>query len=187
MPIYILCDARPPKSKHGKKYYAKIRWQRKDGTWGLTKTGHFATKKEARSEGERRLLMKMNEEMNTNIATQETINDLLQNFINTLEQEINVISSSNKNSKLDLMRNLKSLKKNYTPTSIGNLSVNDLNYARFIKWVKYINDDSSHEPLSGRRVRLYVHAISKFNEYLNEEGYYSSPQMKDDYQKQIYG
>lgn len=188
MPIYILCDPRPPKSIHGKKYYAKIKWQRKDGTWGLTKTGHYATKKEAKSEGERRLLMKMNEEQNTNTAiTTETIYDLLQNHIDSLESVINVISATSKNSEYCLMKNLKTLKKTYTPASIGNLNVSNLKYSHFIKWIKYINDDPSHRPLSGRRIRLYVHAISKFNEYLNEEGYYASANTKDEMKRHIYG
>lgn len=157
----------------------KFRYKDENGKTKDTKTKWFSSIEECEAYATSKMNpVQQEEEQVEEVKEVITVYNLLDLYIKVLEQKSKKIRSR-KDLTVIHYGNVKTLRKIYTPTFIGNVDIENFDSEITLRWVKYINDaeyltnnnDKEHtKELSGSSVRRYKGAIVKFIEYLQDNG-----------------
>ena len=73
-----------------------------------------------------------------------------------------------------------SIIKYHCPEGLLDTPINEIEGVQFSQWIKFLNSDTdAHKGLAGRTVKRYKSALSAFNKWLYESGYYSDETLVD--------
>ena len=148
-------------------YRSAYRWVDDKGKSHQTTTSWFSLKSEADREA-RRLSRQKSIVENRPTKKNKKAGDVFEEFIDSVQKEVDNGELENKSSSISLLNRLQSIDKKYYSDDLKNTIVKDIEPSYFRRWLESINK----KKLSGQTVRSFKSAIQKFNKYLGDRGYY---------------
>ena len=112
-----------------------------------------------------------------------TLRNAFEEFIKDLEREADPTNYQEQIAgKRSLYRDAGTILKHYMPDDIGSIKLTKLESSDFARWLSYINTEKKairgkNEVLSGATVRKYKGILTRFNDWLDQQGYYRNSDM----------
>ena len=112
-----------------------------------------------------------------------TLRNAFEEFIKDLEREADPTNYQEQIAgKRSLYRDAGTVLKHYMPDDIGSIKLTKLESSDFARWLSYINTEKKairgkNEVLSGATVRKYKGILTRFNDWLDQQGYYRNSDM----------
>lgn len=150
---------------HKQEYKARYYYV-SDGKKHDSETGWFPTPQQA--ENEAKTLKAIKESADVEKALKRRDIRLSSAFDEFIKYLIQMADNSETSTYPSYLSTAKTLKKYYMPGDMDNMYVRDIKGNTFYSWLTYINNTS----IGGARVRAFKSIISKFNEWLSNNGYY---------------
>lgn len=104
------------------------------------------------------------------------VRSTLEAYVEVLNKDAHKVNSDKNSNAIDKWESTSALLKKYTPDSVGDILIKNINASVFTRWVDWINSDTvGHQALSGNRVRKLKTMISHYMEdYLYPNGFIES-------------
>jgi len=175
-----------PKTKQ-KEYKCSYRYMGIDGKIHQTETPWCATPEEALKAKADGLRMK-EEELKSKAKRKEsskkgTVRQAFEEFVKDLEREADTTNYQEQiTGKMSLHRDANTLLNYYIPDEIGRITLNKLSSSDFSRWLTLLNTQKkairgTDSRLSGTTVRKYRGILLRFNNWLDQQGFYKDSEM----------
>ena len=175
-----------PKTKK-KEYKCSYRYVGLDGKKHQTETPWCETPEEAlkaKAEGIRQREEDLKQKEHKKEASKKgTLRNAFEQFVADLKREADPTNYQEQiTGKMSLHRDAATLLNHYMPDEIGSIKLNKLTSSDFARWLTLLNTQkkkvrNTDAVLSGTTVRKYRGIILRFNNWLDQQGYYKDPEM----------
>ena len=175
-----------PKTKQTE-YKASFRYTGLDGKIHQSETGWFETPEEAlqaKKDGEGRKKEEVKAQKKKKEASVKgTVRKAYEEFVEDLKLEADSTNYREQISgKMALQKDAGTILNHYLPDAIGSLKISQLTPSDFARWLTIINTQKkavrgTDSVLSGKTVRKYKGILIRFNDWLDQQGYYKNADM----------
>lgn len=170
MALIVEVDKKTGRNKYKVRYW----WHDADNKLKDSKTGWFETQELAEKEADKLKFLKEKEARNefTN-RREQPISYIFDVWIEELEKSAHRETTENTTTEKTTYNKARTVQKYYTPEKIAKTKIKDIDETTFRMWLTHINS----QKIAGRTIRWYRTILTKFNQFLGNNGYYTDPDL----------